>query len=264
MQPLLSDISVNGEVIPATAIAAEAQNHPAPKSKPGIAWMAAARALAIRALLLQEARRLGLVSDPQRVEGDCVETDDEALIRQLLDAELDPVEPTGAEVRAAYSAAPHRWRAPTLYEAAHILLPAHPGDAVARAEAIAEAALLIDRIRENPRAFDAIARERSACSSREAGGRLGQLNSGDTVPEFEAAMDALAEGAMTETPVETRYGIHIVRLDARARGEVLPFETVAPRIFEILEKRAWARAAQDYVARLIESADVAGITLRAA
>ena len=50
MGPLLQDITVNGEVIPAAAIAAEAQMHAAPKDKPGIAWRAAGRALTVRAL----------------------------------------------------------------------------------------------------------------------------------------------------------------------------------------------------------------------
>ncbi|NCO17517.1 MAG: peptidase, partial [Alphaproteobacteria bacterium] len=63
--PLQPELCVNGEVIPAAAIAAEAQNHPAPPGKPGLAWRAAARALAVRALLLQEARRLGLSPAPQ-------------------------------------------------------------------------------------------------------------------------------------------------------------------------------------------------------
>lgn len=264
MTPLLSDVTVNGEAIPAEAIAAEAQNHPAPKSKPGLAWTAAARALAIRALLLQEARRRGLAPDPQEVAKGRVETDDEALIRQVLDAALDPASPTDAEVRAAYLATPDRWRAPTLYEAAHILLPVRPGDADGLTVARAQAESLLAEIRRSPRAFDTLARENSACSSREAGGRLGQLISGDTVPEFEAAMDALAEGAICEAPVLTRYGLHILRLDARAPGAVLPFDAVAPRIRELLEKTAWTKAAREFVAELAARAEVIGITLKAA
>ena len=52
---LFPDVVVNGETIPSAAIAAEAQNHGAPRDKPGIAWRKAAQALTIRALLLQEA-----------------------------------------------------------------------------------------------------------------------------------------------------------------------------------------------------------------
>lgn len=264
MKPLLSDVTVNGEAISAEEIAAEAQNHPAPKSKPGLAWTAAARALAVRALLLQEARQRGLAADPQEVGEGRIETDDEALIRQVLDDALDPAAPTDAALRAAYRATPDRWRAPTLYEAAHILLPARPDDAAALAAAHAQALALLGEIQKSPRAFDRLARENSACSSRDTGGRLGQLITGDTVPEFEAAMDALAEGQMCPTPVQTRYGVHIIRLDARAPGAVLPFETVTPRIREMLEKLAWAKAARDFVAELVAQAEVTGITLQAA
>mgnify|MGYP006397660169 FL=1 len=88
--------------------------------------------------------------------------------------------------------------------------------------------------------------------------------SGDTVPEFEAALDMLDEGSLTPEPVATRYGLHIIRLDARAQGDVLPFEAVAPRIRETLEKVAWAKAGQDYFARLAREAEVTGINLIAA
>jgi len=265
MKPsLMSDIAVNGETIPASLIASEAQNHPAPKSKPGAAWMAAARALAFRTLLLQEARRMGLEPDPQEVAEGQVETDEEALVRQVLDAALDPVEPSETDLRAAYDAAPDRFRAPTLYEAAHILFPVKPGDVVALAKAKAGATAVLAELQRDPRAFDRLAREHSACSSRDNGGRLGQLISGDTVPEFEAALDMLDEGSLTPEPVATRYGLHIIRLDARAQGDVLPFEAVAPRIRETLEKVAWAKAGQDYFARLAREAEVTGINLIAA
>lgn len=65
MTPLLPEVVVNGETIPPAAIAAEAQMHPAPAGKPGLAWRAAARALAVRALLRQEAARTGLLPEPR-------------------------------------------------------------------------------------------------------------------------------------------------------------------------------------------------------
>lgn len=264
MTPFLSDISVNGETISAERIAAEAQNHPAPKSKPGQAWMAAARALAVRTLLLQEARRRGLVPDPQEIAEGQFETGDEALVRQVLDEALDPLSPTESELHAAYESMPDRWRGPTLYEAAHILLPVRPDDTRGLLEAQSQAEAILAELRRSPRAFDALAREHSACSSRDAGGRLGQLVSGDTVPEFEAAMDAMDEGSTSKTPVLSRYGLHIIRLDARAKGAVLPLEAVAPRIHEMLEKAAWGAAARDFVVGLAAGSEVKGISLEAA
>jgi peptidyl-prolyl cis-trans isomerase C len=259
-KPLLPEITVNGELIPAEAIAAEAQNHHAPKGKPGLAWRAAARALAIRALMLQEARRRGLEPEPREIAPGSIETDDEALIRQVLERALKPAAPDEAELRAAYDAEPDRFRAPSLYEAAHILIPA-PGPSD-RDAARAKAEGIIAALRADPAAFDRLAAAESACASRANGGRLGQLSSGDTVPEFEAALAALPEGCLTDAPVETRYGFHIIRLDARATGAVLPFETVLPRLRAAHAKAAWTRAARAFTRRLLDEATITGLDLK--
>lgn len=261
--PLQPDLVVNGEVIAAASIAAEAQNHPAPPGKPGLAWRAAARALAVRALLLQEARRMGLTPAPQLVGPAKRETDDEALIRAVLEARVTPAPVSDAMVRAAYDADPERLRAPTLYEAAHILFAAAPGDAPgdapARAGAEAAAQAVLAALARDPGAFDRLARENSACASREAGGRLGQFLGGDVDPAFAAALDALAEGAIAAEPVTTRHGVHVIRLDARLPGAVPPFAAAAPAVRAHLEKVAWARAARALTAELIGAATLSGV-----
>lgn len=257
-------ISVNGALITAERIAAEAQHHPAPPRKPGVAWRAAAMALTMRELLLQEARRRGHDPAPMEVAPGLLETDEEALVRQLLDEAVAPIEPNEAELRSAYERDPDRYRAPTLYEAAHILFPAPPGDAEARAAARQRAQAVLSQLLAQPRRFAELARQHSACSSRDSGGMLGQISAGDTVSEFEAALEALDEGRFGPEPVETRYGFHIVRLDARARGAVLPFESVAPRLRAAYEKAAWLRAARDFAEGLAHNAEVSGIDLEAA
>ncbi|WP_340108710.1 peptidylprolyl isomerase [Pikeienuella sp. HZG-20] len=259
--PLQPDLVINGETIPAALIAAEAQNHPAPPGKPGHAWRAAARALAIRALLLQEARRLGLSPAPEEIAPGRRELDDEALIRAVIERNVTPAPPDEAACRAIYAAHPERFRSPALYEASHILLPAEPGDADARAAAQALGRALIAEIARDPGAFERLARENSACDSRANGGRLGQIGPGDTVAEFEAALDALAPGAVAPAPVETRYGVHVIRLDARAEGALLPFESVRAGIQEQVERAAWAREARALVARLAAAAETRGVDL---
>jgi peptidyl-prolyl cis-trans isomerase C len=62
--PKPKTVSVNGTVIPREVIAQEVQNHPA--EKPLLAWQAAARALVVRELLLQESARLGIDAAPLR------------------------------------------------------------------------------------------------------------------------------------------------------------------------------------------------------
>lgn len=259
MKPLLPPVFVNGVEIPAERIANEAQNHPAPKNKPGLAWQAAARALALREVMLQEARARGLTPDPAEIAPGQFETDDEALIRQLCESAITPgaVDDTG--LHAHYLAHPERFRAPSLYEAAHILFPRETDMAGPRARA---QAVLVE-LRANPRRFAELARAHSACSSKENGGVLGQLSAGDTVPEFETALEALAEGQISE-PVETRFGLHLIRLDARARGDVLPFEVVLPRLRDARAKAAWAQAAARFATDLLMKATIDGIRLRAA
>lgn len=261
LKPLLPPVVVNGVTIDSGRIAAEAQNHPAPKGKPGLAWKAAARALAIRELLLQEARARGIEADPAETAPGQWETADEALIRQLLDQAVAPEPCPEAGLRAAYDADPDRFRAPSLYEAAHILFAAAPEDAEARAAARQRAEALLAELREAPRRFAELAARHSACSSKTSGGLLGQLSSGDTVPEFEAAMAAMQEGDLALA--ESRYGLHIIRLDAHARGAVLPFEAVLPGLREAHDKAAWLRASRDFVAALVARAEVVGIRLQA-
>lgn len=261
---LFPDLVVNGETVPHAVIAAEAQNHAAPRGKPGVAWRKAARAVAIRTLLLQEARRCGLQPDPAEVGPGRFETDEEALIRGLLEQAVVVVPPSGDAVRAEWARDPDRFRAPPLWEVSHILIACDPHDAQARAGALARAKALTGEVLADPGRFAGLAAQHSDCGSKSSGGALGQIGPGDTVPEFEAVLRGLAEGAITEEPVLTRYGWHIIRMDARAEGAVLPFEAVRQKISDAMEKASWARAARSFVDELIASADISGADLRSA
>lgn len=263
-KPLFPDVSVNGQEISAADIAAEAQNHNAPKGKPGWAWRSGARALVIRELLLQEARKRDLQPKPLELEPGKFETEDESLIRDVLDLAMTPKVPTDDEIEAVYKAKPDMFRAPTLYEPSHILFAADPSDTDARLEANTKALAALATLKSSPKDFAHLAKELSDCPSRDMGGQLGQLVSGDTVPEFEKAMDALTAGETCADPVPTRYGMHILRLDAIAIGDVLPLDRVRDQIGEMLEKAGWATAANAYLQTLVEQAEISGIDMAAA
>jgi len=261
MNPLMPDVIVNGETIPSAAIAAEAQNHNAPQDKPGWAWKAAARAMVVRALLLQEAGRLGLKPDPQLLEGDKQETEDESLIRAVLEQQMEIPAVSAAECQFIYDTRKEIFRSPNLFQPAHILFAVKPEDTEAREVAKKNAAEFIKTIQKNRKAFADIAKNNSDCPSKDAGGTLGQIGTGDTVPEFEAVLDILAAGDLHPEPVETRFGIHIIRMDEKAMGQQLPFDAVKHQIMEKLEQVAWAKAAQSYTQDLVNSAEVKGINL---
>jgi len=257
---LFPDVVVNGEIIPSAAIAAEAQNHAAPKDKPGIAWRKAAQALAIRTLLLQEARARGLEPDPEELAPGRWETEDEVLIRALLDEAVTPAPVTDADIRAEWERDPGRYRSAPLWDVSHILCACDPRDDAASAMAGARAKSILSRLDGDAKGFASAARE-SDCGSKAAGGHLGQIGPGDTVPEFEAVLRSLAEGQTTPAPVLSRHGWHLIRLNAVAPGQVLPFETVRPRIAEALEKAAWAQASRAFVAELGQQATITGASL---
>ncbi len=257
---LFPDLVVNGETIPSAAIAAEAQNHEAPKDKPGIAWRKAAQALAIRALLLQEAKRRGLRADPLELAPGRFETDDEALIRALLDEAL-LIAPVGeGAVRAEWEKDPARYRSAPLWDVSHILCACDPRDEAECGLAEVRAKALLARLDGDAKGFAATARE-SDCGSKASGGHLGQLGPGDTVPEFEAALRTLTEGGITPAPVLSRHGWHIIRLNATAPGQVLPYETVRPKIAQALEKAAWADASRAFVESLADRSSITGASL---
>lgn len=257
---LFPEVIVNGETIPSAAIAAEAQNHTAPRDKPGIAWRKAAQALAIRALLLQEARARGLVPDTLELAPGRFETEDEALIRALLDVALTMAPVTEDAVRAEWARDPGRFRSAPLWDVSHILCACDPRDAAERTLAKARATAMLARLDGDARGFAAAARD-SDCGSKTAGGHLGQLGPGDTVPEFEAVLRTLTEGAISPAPVLSRHGWHIIRLNAIAGDQVLPYEAFRAKIAQALEKAAWSRAARDFIESLARGATISGASL---
>ena len=258
---LFPDLVINGETVPHAVVAAEVQNHAAPRGKPGIAWRKAANAVAIRTLLLQQARAERIEARPAELGPGRFETEEEALIRALLETHVTVDTPTPDTVQAEWARDPARFRAPPLWEVSHILIACDPRNATQREAARKRADALAAQALANPQGFARLAMNHSDCGSKSAGGVLGQIGPGDTVPEFEAALRRLSEGRITPEPVLTRHGWHIIRLDAVAPGAVLPFETVAPRIAEAMEKAAWARAARNYADRMVAAADIKGADL---
>ncbi len=258
-QPVLEEVSVNGVPIPEQEVLAEAQNHPA--ENPGMATAAAAQALVVKELLLQEARRLGIVGNPEKGEAGAIEAEEDAAIRQLIDQEIDIPVATDDECRRYFENNLSRFRSEPIFEACHILLPALADNEARRREAKELAYGLIKELVDCNVSFDETAREYSACPSSQQGGNLGQITKGTTVPEFEAALVSMAEGELRAEPVETQFGYHVVRLDRKIPGASLPFEHVRERIAAWLEAASWSRAVSQYVGILAGEAEIKGVEL---
>jgi len=252
-------VSVNGVTIPREDIARETQNHAAPT--PIEAWKQAARALVVRELLMQEAKRLGVVAEPVKDGEGRRETDDEAAMRALMEREVVTPVADEAACRRYYDNNLAKFRSADLFEARHILLPVDPKDKAGRSVTLEMARAALAELKQSPERFSDMAAAISACPSGKTGGSLGQIGPGQTVPEFEKALASLAVGSLAPEPVETRYGFHIVWLDRRIKGRELPFEMVEERIAGWLNEKVRRVAVQQYLTILSERASIEGIEM---
>lgn len=252
-------VTVNGIAIARDVIAREVQHHPA--RTPVESLKAAAQALVVRELLLQEANRLGVIGEPLADGAGRRESTEEATLRALVEREVRTPKPDAEACRCYYERNRKLFRSPDIYEAAHILFPANGADSQAYARARAEADIALGTLREQPERFSEMAQLHSACSSAAQGGNLGQITEGQTTPEFEQVLFELAPGSITSEPVPTRYGFHIIRLDRKQRGCELPFEMVAERIAGYLQECVQRRALAQYIARLASVAKIEGVEL---
>ncbi len=76
-----------------------------------------------------------------------------------------------------------------------------------------------ERITNGHDSFADLARRYSRDGSASNGGDLGWIYPGDTVPEFEKAMNALKVGEISE-PVQTPFGWHLILVEERREAEV--------------------------------------------
>ena len=100
--------------------------------------------------------------------------------------------------------------------ARHILIKVNEGTSET------EGKVKIDRLRErlgSGAKFEDIARVNSEDASSSKGGDLGWLSPGDTVPDFEKAMDKLALNEVS-APVRTPFGWHLIEVVERRKQDI--------------------------------------------
>lgn len=234
-------------------IAREMQHHRA--ADPHQSRLAAARALVVRELLRREAARLGIDGEGLR---DGEETAEEAAIRVLIEREVPTPSPDAAACQRYFEQNRERLHHPDRLRVRHILLAASPDDAAARVRAAELGETLIAELQEHPERFAEFAMRHSACPSRDAGGDLGWVQRGETVPEFERQLFMLRVGLAGLT-VETRYGHHVVLVDTIERGAPLDYAQAQPRIAAYLETQTRQNAIHQYLQILRERYPVAGL-----
>lgn len=211
------------------------------------AQSSAARALVVRELLNQRAAVLGLQSG------------DETIAR-LLERELNVPEADDADSKRYFESHRAHFCSPALVRVRHILLPAAPEDARARDTHYRLGEQLLEQLVERPERFTELAQRHSACPSKDQGGELGWVSTGQTVPELDQVLQRLPVG-LHDRPLASRYGWHVLQVDERVERKLLPYEEVAWRVRQRLREEATRRALREYLLALQAEFGVEGFSL---
>ncbi len=135
--------------------------------------------------------------------------------------------------------------------ARHILIKV--SEVVSESEGRNRLRVLKERL-DNKGDFAQLARSHSEDTSASKGGDLGWISPGDTVPEFERAMDALKPGEISE-PVRSPFGWHLIQVqERRASDMTVERQRLAAR--QTLRERKGEEAFQEWVRRTRDSAYV--------
>ena len=84
------------------------------------------------------------------------------------------------------------------------------------------------------------------------------------MPEFETYLFSLAPGELCPLPVETRYGVHIIKLDRKLPGNPAQFEDWQSEIEAHLRRQSYRMALRQYLLLLAGAAEIEGFDMEAA
>ena len=145
---------------------------------------------------------------------------------------------TNDDVERYYKLNANKFRTEDRVRLRHILLALPQGATPEEVQAATEKAMDLYKRIVAGADFAELAREYSQGAGQADGGDIGWVSRGKLISGIEqVAFDKLSVGQVS-TPFQTSMGVHIVKLEARESGTVLPLATVAPKIKEELQSKA--------------------------
>lgn len=183
-------------------------------------------------LLLLDARR-NLIEGEADFRQQLAKLKDNLLVSYNTTKVIANISISDKEVEEYYNANKEQFVGEETVNASHILVESR------------ELALeVLGKIKSGELSFEDAARDYSSCPSKENGGNLGDFGQGQMVPEFDRAVFSMQIGEITEEPVQTQFGFHLIKLNSKNEARVAPLSEIQPQLKEMLlgEKR---RAAYD-------------------
>jgi peptidyl-prolyl cis-trans isomerase C len=186
----------------------------------------------MREMFMQEAEKRGLGASPD-YKAQMELARQSILIRELFEDEKKKHPVTDDEVKAEYDKFKSQATG-TEYRARHILV-----------EKEDDAKKLIAQIKGGAKFEDLAKKNSKDPGSAENGGDLDFAKPDAYVPEFSAALTKLKKGEMTQEPVKTQFGYHIIKLEDTREAQFPPLEAVTPQIKQRLEQQKLAKFRDD-------------------
>ncbi len=237
-----------------------------------------------RTVLLMECDKENITATPQEIEDEIEEmrgtlpdgmTIDDALesagmnltsfqdelsfnlrVKKLLEINVEgDFAPSDSDVRAFYEQNARSFQVQESVQARHILIRfSEQDDASLRAEKKARAEELRAELIKGAD-FARVAAANSDCPSKSRGGNLGAFERGRMVKPFEEA--AFSQNVDEIGPVvETRFGYHIIQVQARTPASQRPFDEVGDQIKAHLEQKNRNAAIRTYIDSLKSNATI--------
>ncbi|MEM5342504.1 peptidylprolyl isomerase [Paraburkholderia azotifigens] len=176
-----------------------------------------------REILMQEAIREGIPSKPD-VKAQVAVAQQTVVLRALIENYLKKNQPSDAEVKAKYDELVKQIGGKE-YHLHHILVDNEQ-----------QAKDLIAKIKGGA-SFEDLAKQFSKDpGSGKNGGDLDWSDPKAYVPEFATAAEKLQKGQMTDEPVHTQFGWHIIRVDDVRQTPPPPFEQVKAQIAQQMQQ----------------------------
>ena len=178
-------------------------------------------------LLLLDAKRNLLEAEPAFKE-QLAKLKDNLLASYAAEKAISAVSVSDKEARDYYEEHKESFNQGETVNASHILVDSEE-----------KALELLSKIKSGEISFEDCARENSSCPSGGQGGNLGDFTRGQMVPEFDVAVFSMEEGEITEAPVKTQFGYHLIKLNKKNAATTPAFEEIAGEIKQGLlgEKR---------------------------
>lgn len=176
----------------------------------------------MREMFMQEAERRGL-SKSADVQQQYELAKQTILIRALFDSEREKNKVSDGEIQAEYEKLKAQSTG-TEYRARHILV-----------EKEEDATSLIKQIKAGAKFEDLAKKNSKDTGSAENGGDL-DAKPASYVPEFSTALQGLKKGQMTETPVKTQFGYHIIKLEDTRTAQFPAFDEVKDKVKQQMEQ----------------------------